>query len=499
MSTIIKNVMVYDGLGAAPILSDICISGGKIAKNSRFLSDSSGIAINGEGLSICPGFIDLHSHSDLEAFRSQKLNYAIRQGITTEIVGQDGISAAPGSEKIKSILYKELKKYAKEAEKETVWQRFSDYLGAIKLSGNDTRIESLIGYNTVKMLISGSADRRLTGDEAIRMRTIIGDCMAQGSKGLSVSLADYSSSAIDENEIIQACKAVAEQDGIVMMYFGDGQQLLLETIDKAARVSRKSKARTHISQLKAVGYRNTGKAEAALSRLDKYWEEGIAITYDCYPYVAMNSCLSILLGEYAEDINSVFNDYDIYIKALIETNKNIELYGGEENIIITSSCAEKSAVGKRLSTIREKSGVSAAETVMNLIKCDKETAALFFSISNDDLELMLKHRLGGICTDGVLSEFPHPRVYGTFPRFLGNYSRKLKLFSMEEAIKKVTSEPAKRLRLWDRGIIREGMTADLVLFDAGKIKDTNSYLDPCMYPCGIKAVWVEGDMKYAEL
>ena len=112
---------------------------------------------------------------------------------------------------------------------------------------------------------------------------------------------------------------------------------------------------------------------------------------------------------------------------------------------------------------------------------------------------MLKHHLSGICTDGVLSEFPHPRVYGAFPRFIGNYSKKMNLFSLAEAIKKVTSEPASRLRLWDRGIIREGMAADLVLFDADKIKDSNSYLNPCKYPNGIKAVWVGGDMKYGEL
>ena len=156
-------------------------------------------------------------------------------------------------------------------------------------------------------------------------------------------------------------------------------------------------------------------------------------------------------------------------------------------------------MGKRLSAIKDKAGISAAEVVLNMLKCDSKTLALFFSIANDDLEMMMKHHLGGICTDGIISRFPHPRVYGTFPRFIGNYARKMEIFTIEEAIRKVTSEPASKLRLWDRGIIREGMAADLVLFDADRIRDLNSYLNPGKYPAGIKAVWVDGEMKYGEL
>lgn len=498
MDTIIKNVIIYDGLGSIPFLSNLYIENNKISKISKQEIEESNIVIDGSGLAVCPGFIDVHSHSDLEIFRKEKLNYAIRQGITTEVIGQDGISAAPCNETIKEYLYDKVMTFSGKTEDKIEWIDFKEYKQSITESMYDVKVENLIGHGTARMLISNKEDRKLTDKEIEKMKNIVRKSLIDGAIGVSFSLINSPSSFGDEDEIVEICKVISEYDGIAMMYFGDEQNLLLESIDFIARIGKKSNARMHISQLKAAGNRNGGKINVALEKIDRYVSEGIDISYDCYPYIAINSPLDILLGKTPMNINEIFENENLYINAIKEIENNIQSYGGDENIIITSFSGDENINGKKLKEIRNQMGICSAETILKLLKDDNNTLALFFSISNNDLETLLKHPLLCICTDSIISDFPHPRVYGAFPRALGNYSRKMELISMEEIIRKMTSEPARRLRLWDRGILREGMAADIVLFDPKEIKDGNSYMNPKKYPIGIKAVWVDGVIKYAD-
>ncbi|MDF2676001.1 MAG: dan [Bacillota bacterium] len=499
MNTTIKNVVIYDGLGSIPFQSNLYIEEGKISKISKHFDDECNIVIDGLGFAVCPGFIDVHSHSDLEIFKKEKLHYAIRQGITTEVIGQDGISAAPCNESIKEYLYEKVMTYSGNTENKHVWTEFKDYKKSINESTYDGKIENLLGHGTARMFIANNQDRKLTKDEIENMKNIVRKSLMEGAIGVSFSMINTPSSFGDEDEIVEVCKVVSEFDGIAMMYFGDEHNLLLETIDLLARIGKKSNARMHISQLKAVGNRNHGKMKIALEKIDKYVKEGIEISYDCYPYIAINSPLDILLGKNSLDINEIIETEDLYINAIKEIDNNIESYGGEENIIISSCSKYSSFIGKRLKEIRSQMGIGASEVILKLLREDNNALALFFAINNNELEILLKQPYLCICTDGIISDFPHPRVYGTFPRMLGNYARNMKLFSIEEVIRKMTSEPARRLRLWDRGILREGMAADIVLFNPNEIRDGNSYINPKKFPIGIKAVWVDGIMKYAEL
>ena len=499
MNTTIKNVIIYDGLGTIPFLSNLYIEKGKVSKITKQIDEQSNIVIDGSGLAVCPGFIDVHSHSDLEIFKKEKLNSAIRQGITTEVIGQDGISAAPCNESIKEYLYNKVMTYSGNTEDKQVWKDFKDYKKSINDSNYDCKVENLVGHGTARMVIANNQDRKLTKDEIEKMKNVVRKSLVDGAKGVSFSLINTPSSFGDEDEIVEVCKVVSEFDGIVMMYFGDEHNLLLESIDLIARIGKKSNARMHISQLKAVGKRNSGKMKLALEKIDKYVTEGIEISYDCYPYIAINSPLDILLGKNSFDIKEIFETEELYIKAIKEIDNNIESYGGEENIIITSSSKDSNFIGKRLKEVRSQMGICSSEVILKLLREENNALALFFAINNNDLEILLKHPLLCICTDGIISDFPHPRVYGAFPRMLGNYARNMHFFSIEEVISKMTSEPARRLRLWDRGILRDGMAADIVLFNPNEIRDGNSYINPKKFPIGIKAVWVDGIMKYAEL
>jgi len=499
MDTIIKNVLIYDGLGNKPFMSNIFLKGRKINKISNVININSNIVIDGSGMAICPGFIDTHSHSDLEVFRKKKLDYAIRQGITTEITGQDGLSLYPADNRIKNFIYEQMNLCAGSMDKKTVWTDYNKFNKAVSAKNYSSKIECLVGHGTVRMMISELENRNLNSNEIKQMKDMIEECFLLGVKGMSFSFESIPSCYAPEEEIIEACKVVSKYDGIVMIYLKDDRHLLLESIDMIARIGRESNARMHICQLKAIGINYRGKIGSAIEKIQKYREDGIEITYDVYPYVAMYSLISILLGNISKTVDEILNDDELFFDCIKSINYNIESFGGDENIMITT-CTDSKLVGKRLKEIKAQMGLPAAEVVLTLLKnYGYGIRGLFFSIDNEDLEELMKNPLTGICTGGLVSDFPHPRLYGTFPRVINSYAQKMKIMTTEEAIRKMTSEPARRLRLLDRGIIREGMASDLVLFEPEKIRDTNSYLCPKEFPIGIKAVWVNGILKCGEL
>ncbi len=499
MDIVIKNILIYDGLGDRPFVSNVYVKNGKIDKISNVINTNCNYVIDGEGIAVCPGFIDTHSHSDLEIFREEKLEYAIRQGVTTEIIGQDGISLYPAESRIKGYLYEQMKLYGGELENKEVWKDYEKFKKSVLEKKYSSKIESLVGHGTIRMMISDLENRELNTQEINKMKDMVEQSFLFGAKGLSFSFESVPSCYASEDEIVEVCKIVSKYDGIVMIYLKDDMRLLFESIDMIARIGRESNARMHISQLKAIGTNYKGKIGSAIEKIKKYRNDGIEITYDVYPYVAMYSLLSILLGNISKEVKEIFNDDDLFFDSIKTINNNIESFGGDENIMITT-CKETRFVGKRLGEIKNEMGLPTAEIVLTLLRdygCD--IRGLFFSIDNEDIEKLMGEPLTGICTGGLVSSFPHPRLYGTFPRVISSYARKMKIITIAEAIRKMTSEPAKRLRLFDRGVLREGMAADLVLFEPEKIRDTNSYLSPKEYPVGIKAVLVDGELKYGEI
>lgn len=428
MDTLIKNVTVYDGLGGKPFISDISMKKGRICDIFNNIDTWEGDIIDGATLAVCPGFIDMHSHSDLEIFRENRLGCAIRQGITTEVIGQDGISLYPSVPEISEYLYRQLMYYGGTTDIRKTWRKYENFKNDVK--NYDTKIESLVGHGTLRMLTCGDQKRKLSLRELDKLCAAARDCFDAGAKGISFSLIGEPSCFADEEEITAVCRVVHEYDGIAMIYLGDEKGLLLETIDYIARIGQQSGARMHISQLKVIGFDNRGKMATALEKIEKFREEGTDITFDAYPYTAMYSPISILYNGNLSDINRIFSSARLLKSAIRSTDDNIYSYGGDENIMITTSTRNKSLIGRRLNEIRDEMGISSAEIVLNLLRDEKDIQGLFFSISNYDMEILLKDPNTGICTDGIVSEFPHPRLYGTFPRVLGNYVNKLKMITM---------------------------------------------------------------------
>lgn len=504
--TLIKKVLVYDGTGTQPFLSDVLIEDDKISQIQRDIHLNSCEIIEEKEIALAPGFINVHSHSDLEVFKNKSMLHVIRQGITTELVGQDGSSVTPVTDEIVTELTDNMAPLAGVLDREYWWRSFGEYLNEVKRASPAVRIESLIGHGTIRMCAMGNDNRKPKSSELQIMKELMAKSMEEGAKGLSLGLIYPPGSYADTEELIEICKVVAKYDGIMMVHMRDEQDKILESLDEMIRVAKESKVRVHISHLKALGPANWGKVREALNRIEEINREGLEINFGQYPYDAACTGLKVIVPTWAyEGGEKVFqerlNGKDKYEKVLSGVNNNIKKRGGADKILIATVRTKENSwmSGKNLDFIAKKIGLPPGEAALDLLKKEgPSVVAVYFAISPDDVAYIMKSPLQTICTDGIIGNHPHPRTYGSFPRVLGKYVRELNVMSLEEAIRKMTMEPARRLRLWDRGIIREGMSADLVLFDPKTIIDKNSYLEPKVYPEGIKAVWVLGDLKFKD-
>lgn len=503
-NTLIKNVEIIDGTGCFPFIGDVLIENGIIRKIGLNIKENVFYEIEGKGLCLTPGFINTHSHSDLEVFHNPNLEHVIRQGITTEIIGQDGSSVAPVTDDIVEELADNMAPLAGVIDRPYWWRSYGEYLDQVNKTNTSVRIEGLIGHGTVRMCVMGNDNRPPNNHEMDEMKAIIEKSMIEGAKGMSLGLIYPPGSFADTTEIIELCKVISKFDGIVMVHMRNEQDGLLESLNEMEEVSRATGVRMHISHLKALGYRNWGKIKKALEKIEQLRNEGIDITFDQYPYSATCTGLKVIVPMWAYEggekaFQSRLQNIEESKRIVREISANIEARGGPSKILIAQVATEKNAwmAGKSLIEIANVLKQSPTDTAIYILREEgPSVVAIYFSISDEDVSLVMHSPYQGICSDGIMGEHPHPRLYGTFPRILSYYCRDLKLMTLQEAIRKMTSEPARRLRLWDRGMIREGMSADLVLFDFNALAENNSYIEPKKYPIGIKHVWVKGEMKF---
>lgn len=506
---LIKNATIYDGTGNFPFKADVFISKGKINSicHQLNISDKSP-TVDASNLCLAPGFINMHSHSDLEIFKTKKLLHAIRQGITTEVIGQDGSSVAPVTDKIVQELTVNMAPLAGTLDRPYWWRSFRQYLKAIESSCSLPRIVGLVGHGTIRMCVMGNNLRRPSKSELLRMKELLRTCLQEGAKGMSFGLVYPPGSYAQVEELIELAKVVSEFDGIIMVHMRDEGDHLFSSIEEMAQVAKESGVRLHISHFKALGPKNWGKVKEALNMVSKLRQEGLDIGFDQYPYTAGCTGLKRVVPDWAYEggefgFQERLKNTEKYKAILKEVKNHIDITrGGADKILIASVSKEENhwMSGQRLSDISTKLNLKPEEAALKMLQEDgPSVVAIYFSMDEEDVDSLITSPLQTICTDGIVGEHPHPRTYGTFPRILGHYCREKKMMTFEEAIRKMTMEPARRLRLWDRGLIREGMSADLVLFDTKDIHAQNSYIEPKKFPRGIKAVWIKGDLVYSEL
>jgi N-acyl-D-amino-acid deacylase len=506
--SIIKDAAIIDGTGKDPFYADIGISEGKIA-TLGVISDSQCPMINAKGCVVAPGFIDMHSHSDLELLRQKTPDAKVRQGITTEVLGQDGLGVAPVSSKDIDLMFDLTAGLLGLLPRENwTWESLDEYcleLGRRKIPNN---VAVLASHGPIRIKVMGMDNRPADPRELNRMRGILRETLEAGAFGLSTGLIYPPCSFSTTEELVGLNKEVARRNGIFMVHQRDEGFHLKRSFAEVTEIANLSGVHLHISHLQAFGKINWWLMDEILSRADAFIAKGGKLTWERYPYLAGSTVLTAVLPTWTfssgtEVLVSSLRDHlfrkaihDDFKKGLNEWH-NRSLSIGWQNIIITAVNLEENRwmQGHSCEYLAKVSNKDPVDFVCDLLADEKLAVTMISHYGSEEvLEKVLSHPHATVGTDGIFGGQPHPRLYGTFPRFLHEFVNTKKILSLTEAIRKITSFPADILGLNRRGIVKEGYWADLVIFDPRSFKDTATYDNPCAYPTGLSFVFVNGQI-----
>jgi N-acyl-D-aspartate/D-glutamate deacylase len=456
--TLVRNAHIIDGSGGKPWIGDVAIDDGLICAVGEASEYAAREVIDGTGQALAPGFIDVHTHDDTNVIRTPEMLPKLSQGVTTVIVGNCGISAAPvrlagdPPDPMNLLGTADVFRYP----------TFKSYVGAIQMAQPSVNVAALVGHTALRNNHMDRLDRSATAAEIELMRAQLSEALEGGALGLSSGLAYLSANAAPTEEVLALAELLASAGAIYTTHMRTETEGILGAMSEAFTIGRQCTVPVVISHLKCAGVANWGRSEEVLHALDTA-RASQPVSCDCYPYAAGSSTLD-----------------------LRQVDERVE-------IMITWCTPHPEMAGKTLAQIAEIWAVEQIEAARRL----QPAGAIYHSISEEDMRRILAHPATMIGSDGLPNDpLPHPRLWGTFPRVLGRYSRELKLFSMTAAVHKMTGMPAARFGLAGRGLIKKDYCADLVLFDPGTVRDTATFTKPVSRAEGIDAVWVNGALSY---
>jgi N-acyl-D-amino-acid deacylase len=514
----ITGGMVLDGTGRPSFRADIGIQGDRIAALGFLPRGSAGQEIPAAGLVSCPGFIDTHSHSDLMALADPQLLPKIMQGITTELFGQDGIGAAPLKPETKSAWRQYLSGLNGDPPVAWDWTGMEEYARRLEGVQPATNPVLLVPQGNVRMVVMGVEDLQADESQLQAMEREVLRGMEEGAVGMSLGMIYMPCIFSRREELVRLCRLVGRKGGTLVVHIRSVGDLLLESVEEMISLAQAGGIPVHISHFKASGKRNWPKMRFALEALERAKGRGIEITFDIYPYTAGSTMFLAILPPWALEggISRTLQrleDREVRQKLKDQFfnppprrpdepgwDNPVNLVGWK-NILVSSvgGAANQRWVGKDIETIAGEEGKDPAETAFQvLLEEEGRVGMIMFLMDEENVAMGLRHPQGMFCTDGLLGGKPHPRVYGTFPRILGRYVRERKDLTLEEAVRKMTSFPAQRFGLRDRGLISEGRAADIVVFDPETVIDRATYEDPRQFPEGVRHVIVNGVHSVAE-
>ena len=507
---LIRKGLVIDGSGRPGFPGDVGVVGDRI-EAAGDLSDQRGkMEIDASGQVVCPGFIDLHSHSDIVLLAEPNAEPKVMQGITTDVMGQDGYSMAPVRKEMVPEYRQFLSGLAGSPEIDWTWESMEQFLSRFDGTAS-TNVVSMVGHGTVRMNVLGTAFTPASQDDLARMGDLIERAFAEGATDVSYGLIYVPSLFADREELSYVGRVVQRLGGSVVYHIRNEADSALESLDEVLQVARDTGVRTHISHLKVTGVKNWHKAESMMAAIDQAIAEGLDITFEQYPYPAGSTMMSAVLPPWVLEGSTAATLQRLVDPALqARIRHDVEngvgrwqslgtISGWNIAVSAVGSPRNQDKVGRRLPDLAREQGVSPLEVAIRLlVEEEMNVSMILFHQSEDVIRLMMRHPRGGFGTDGLLGGNPHPRLYGTFPRVLGRYVREEKVLTLEDAVRKSTSLAAERLRLKDRGLIVPGMAADLVVFDPNAIVDTATFENPRQYPLGINWVLVNGTVVVRE-
>ena len=497
---VLRGGTVFDGSGGAGRLWDVAVTGDVItAVGSDLPAGTEELSL--DGLALAPGFIDIHSHADLSLLVNPRAESRIRQGVTTEVVGQDGGAVGPWSDE-------ELEGVRDRYARSDVTIDFQDPVGFLDRIDRErpaVNVATMVGNGALRGYVMGGEDRPATPQEIARQRALLADYLAGGAVGLSSGLEYAPSGFATTDELAELAGALSGTGLPYASHMRNEDDRLLGAVEEALMVGRLAGVPVQISHLKQQGLRNYWKADAVLGLLDEARAAGVDVRFDVYPYTAYQTGLSNLFPASARSGGS-----EAFLARLRHPDTGPELERaarakvallGDWNRVQISSADEDWAQGRLLGDLARERDMDPYDLTLQLLESNGGGVGMIgHGMGEENVERLVAHPLGMICSDGgayapygsLSGGSPHPRGYGAFPRLLGRYVRERGALPLGEAVRKITSAPAERLGLRERGRIAVGRKADLVAFDPERVQDQATFTDPHRYPVGIPVVVVNG-------
>src|SRR5882762_6420855 len=508
---IIRNGTVYDGTGAEPRQADVAIRGDQIAGVGPAVAGAkANTVIDAKGLAVAPGFINMLSWSTESLIQDGHSQSEIRQGVTTEIMGE-GESMGPVNDRVREHKIRE----QTDIKYDIAWNTLAEYLQYLEKRGVSCNVASFIGATTIREYVVGYEDKQPTPEQLDQMRELVRKEMEAGALGIGTSLIYPPAFYAKTEELIELCQVAAKYQGKYISHMRSEGSRLLEALDELIRISREAKIPAEVYHIKVSGQQNWPKIDDLLSRIETAQKEGLKITADMYTYTAGGTGLDASLPPWTEDggypaLFKRLRDPAMREKIKAEVQKPTgaweNLYldaGGPDHILLAEFRSEKLKpfTGKTLAEIARMRGKDTIDTAMDLIAEDESrVGTLYFIISEDNVKKELakpwisfgSDEASQAPEDVFLKSNPHPRAYGNFARLLGKYVRDEKVIPMKEAIRRLSGLPATNLGLDHRGFLKEEMFADVVVFDPAIIADRATFNKPHQYAVGMKHVFVNG-------
>ena len=479
---IISNGRVIDGSGNPWYEADVAINGERIVRIGDLSSDTGSQVIDANGLIVAPGFIDPHTHALRGILDVPNAESALLQGVTTLTEGNDGTSPFPVDEHYQTILDKQISPN---------WGIF-------------------VGHGTIRSQIIGAEDRDPTRDELEQMKDMVQQAMQHGALGLSTGLFYVPGSFASTEEVIELSKVAAKHGGIYISHMREEAAQLIDSVNETIRIGEESGIPVQMTHHKVIGVENWGSSVESLRLVDQARERGIDITIDQYPYTASQTGINALIPQWAQEggrVRMLERIESPETRAAIKNEVVLKILydrggGDPKNIFISRNTWDPSMTGKNLAELTVEAGMNptpenASEVVFEILKGGGATA-VYHAINTDDVDRIMQHPVTAIGSDGPVGIFgegtPHPRQYGTFARVLGHYVRERAVLTLEDAVRKMSSQTARRLGIHNRGLLTEGYYADIAIFDADEIIDKATFEEPHQYAIGIKFVLVNGQV-----
>ncbi|HXM18129.1 MAG TPA: D-aminoacylase [Candidatus Tumulicola sp.] len=505
LDVVLEGGTIVDGTGKPGFVADVAIAGDRIACIGSCRGLDSALRVACAGLVVAPGFIDAHGHSDERLLAVPLAESKIRQGITTEIGGNCGSSPAPLSAPMHDA---RRERFGRRYGIEVAWSDFAGFFSALERSGSALNFACLVGLGVVREAIGADAPAPLTPEQLEAATRLVRAACDEGAAGVSSGLIYPPGSFADTAELIALAGAAVQSNApLYATHLRSEGDEMLEAVDEALEVGRRAEVAVQISHHKAAGKRNWGKVHDSLARIERARGSGVDVALDQYPYKASSTTLAAVLPA---DVNVggpaavAARLLDPPYAALVVARLELEYAGRWSDIYVSEAASEKnrSLEGMSLDDVGRRTGRSAAAAAVALLAEEGlEVSAIFFSMCEDDVRTVLSYRHTCIGTDAAARPAtgplalgrPHPRAFGTYPRVFKRYVRDTSLLELTEAVRRATSLPATRFALKQRGELREGWFADVVVFDSERIADTATYLEPQSFSEGIEHVFVNGE------